>query len=101
MRGAQRRLQIFARAATGIEVSKTKQPAPRRQVDGATPALHIGRKRAAFILTLEPANPQPAQIVIRSLSIDSFASLRVQVLEAHHQRAAGVACPLPRGPERA
>src|ERR1035437_9626682 len=101
MRRAQCGFEVFARTAAREEKALAQQLAPRFEIDVAPLALDIGREWATLVRSFLPANAEPAQVVISGVCIQAAAAIRIKIFHAHHQRAACVARPLPRGPKSA
>ena len=100
MRGAQRRSQILARAAAGIQKPAVHKLLPCRAIKVSPLALRIRRKRSVHIGTLLPRDSKPMEIFERRIGINSPAALGIEIFHPQRQRPARVARPYIRSPKR-
>src|ERR1700758_3304423 len=101
MRRCERTLQVFARASAGKQEPAIAKFAPGVEIESAAFALHVRSEGAAFVRTLMPADPQPAQVIERGICIHCSTAVGIEIFHAHDQGAACVPRPLPGGPEGA
>jgi len=92
---------VPARAGACVDVPARDEPRPRFEVETASRALRVRRERAAHIRPLLPLYAEPAQVFEHRFRELRARARRVQIFDAHDERASRRARPLVRGPERA
>ena len=92
---------ILPRTSAGINQAAVAQLPPGCEIVLSPLALRIRAVRPSAVGTLNPADPQPAQILDHGLDKLRTASLRIQILIAQNQSPSARGRPLRRNPERA
>src|SRR6202050_3341758 len=86
MRRLRNPAELFARAGAGIENPALREWPPGFQIEITAAALFVGRKRAADIRALLPADAEPTKILQHGFGEFRPRTLRIEIFVAQNQR---------------